>query len=161
MWVSFFVFIIVVCAACTTNVDCRSNVSNATCDAQCIGSVCVAGSLTCNPTQVCYEFYGLCLPMCYDNSDCAKVPTVLHFPNPGVCHTPSGKCYDCLTTNDCQPERNISCGAQCSFNDATKEYLCGNGMVCIGSSCQPNFHCANAAIKVVFTLFLLVLMASI
>lgn len=122
------------CVECLTDAQCRNNNQ---CNSVCEDFICkpVLPVLTCNETNVCYEMKGECLPKCYLNSDCLALPTVLHYPNTGVCDTKIGKCYDCVTTPDCKPYRNETCNAECSYNSLTKEYLCSNGSVCKDVPC--------------------------
>ena len=139
------------CEVCYTDAHCKTN-------DQC-NAVCNSNSNTCNlpfgqspyicnTTQVCYEFQGKCLPKCDTDADCSLVPTVLHYPNTGVCDK-TGKCYDCLVTSDCKPFRNETCNAQCSYNPKTLEYLCGNGNLCsTDKSCKlktsTTYYCSGS-----------------
>lgn len=137
---------------CTTDADCRdANNCNAICDS----GVCMPHPTkpiaVCNATyNICYQSVGDCYPACNQSSDCAAIPTVLHYPNAGVCDPTSGKCYDCLTTADCIPSRNESCNAVCLYNAATLEYLCGNGNVCLSnqaclSVATGQYACVNSS----------------
>jgi hypothetical protein len=139
--------------ACTTDADCRDATNcNAICNTL---GVCMHHPTkpiaVCNATyNICYQSVGDCYPACTQSSDCASIPTVLHYPNAGVCDSTSGKCYDCLTTADCIPSRNESCNAVCLYNAATLEYLCGNGNVCLSNqACLPvaatQYACVNSA----------------
>lgn len=126
MGLVFFLFFLVLVSGCLLDTDCR-NISN--CNGVCQDSTCIVPlgpnyTVSCdNNTQVCYEFLGLCLSKCAVDGDCARIPYVLHFPNPGVCDG-YGKCHDCLRNDDCNPWRNETCGSSCTFNSGTKEYLC-------------------------------------
>jgi hypothetical protein len=98
-------------------------------------------NITCQESEVCYEFLNTCFPKCKEDADCGKIPTVLHYPNTGVCEKVTGKCYDCLTNEDCKPYRNETCNAKCIYNFDTFEYLCGNGNFCpLETPCEPKFN---------------------
>ena len=128
---------------CTNDVQCRDD---NICNAVCISGICKLPTnnnktytLSCQSDEVCYESLGVCHPKCTYDSDCASISTVLHYPNTGICHNlnksvngvnVTGKCHDCMETEDCKPYRNLTCGAQCIYNTTTLEYLCWNGNVC-------------------------------
>jgi hypothetical protein len=141
-------------ATCLHNSDCRSaSDCNAVCESsqgQCLPNP-VNATVVCNAAaNTCYEALAQCFPACHQNSDCAKIPTVLHFPNSGVCDVASGRCYNCMKTPDCQPNRSITCGAVCQLDAPTKQYLCFNGAVCAdGQTCVEvttnTFVCKSAA----------------
>jgi hypothetical protein len=149
------------CHECVTDLQCRSNNN---CDRKCVNFRCDTDNvpLVCDTsTEVCYERYGLCLSQCKSDSFCATIPYVLHYPNTGVCDVNNTKkCYDCLTSSDCNPQSNISCGAECVWSPNGFEYLCTNSDTCVnGKTCKLKnsaYLCSSAGwILVSYPLILL------
>lgn len=153
------------CVPCLSNIHCR-NITN--CNAVCDNNHCNnvnPNSICDSVNDICYQGVGRCLPKCNQDSDCAKYPQVLHYPNVGVCDLPTGRCYDCLTTVDCKPYKNETCGASCAWNIETLEFLCGNGQLCkSGKSClsvitSPNVYSCSDASVFTLSISLIVLVA--
>jgi hypothetical protein len=148
------------CQKCVTDIHCRHN---GDCNSTCTNFQCVTGNRVCDTsTEVCYERQGLCLTKCNSDSFCLTIPYVLHYPNNGVCDiNGTKKCYDCLITLDCNPQANISCGAQCSWSQEGLEYLCINSDTCKnGKSCtlaNSAYVCSNPSSSqvIVYNYFLL------
>lgn len=150
------------CHQCVTDSQCRSD---SDCNRTCVNWQCVntMPPVICNTVnEVCYPRLGLCLTKCTSDAFCSTIPMALHYPNVGTCDNTTNRCFDCLTTTDCKPHLNISCGAQCIYSPNDFEYLCTNSDTCKnGKSCTlktaDTFQCSSS--NILYISYILVLLS--
>lgn len=131
------------CEVCLNNFHCR----NAThCNALCavgntglpgMGATCQPPSgekfLHCKNGTVCYDWLAQCYDTCEPDVPSGNIngcPPLNSTVDGDLCNPNDGKCYLCVTDNDCKTSLNQTCGAACQFNGGNHQYQCSTGTAC-------------------------------